>query len=305
MVKTFKELLDYLSQSSEARIVISGGEDVETLKAAKMSYDYGIGKSILVGNPKGIEMSLRQVSSNNFVKEIISSKNDSEKARLSLQKARGNKNSILVKGQTKTATLLSAVLDKQYDVKGKGILSGISVFEDPRKGEEKLVMLSDGGVNIEPDFDTLVAIVRNAVETVHLLGNDKPYVAMLAATEVVNPKMKETLNAALISKMADRGQIKGCTIDGPLALDNAISSYAATKKHITSDVAGKADVLIVPNIVAGNIFSKALTYYGGVKSGNFVFGAKIPIVVPSRADVSETKLNSILLALAVNNKEGR
>ena len=301
MIRSFKELRDSLSKvNSGASIVVSGGEDIETLKAVKMSYDYGIGKSILVGESKQIEVSLKEVGSSDFVEDIIHSDNDFEKARLSIVKAIENKNSILVKGQIKTAILLGAVLDKQYGIRGKGILSGVSIFEDPRKDEEKLVILSDGGVNIEPDFDTLVAIVRNAVETAHILGNDNPRVAMLAAVEMINPKMKETLNAALLSKMANRNQIKGCVIDGPLALDNAISSYAAAKKHIVSDVAGKADVLIVPNIVAGNIFSKALTYYIGAKSGNFVFGSNVPIVVPSRADVSEVKFNSILLALSVS-----
>lgn len=305
MMSSFKELLDHLSLHSKAKIVVAGGEDIETLKAVQTAYNCGVGKSILVGNSENISFSLKKIGVSDFVEEIVNSENDVEKARLSLLKVRENEDSILVKGQIKTATLLSAVLDKQYGLRGKGVLSGVSVFEDPRKGEEKFVILSDGGVNIDPDFDTLVAIVRNAVEVGHLLGNSNPKVAMLAAVEVVNPKMVETLNAALISKMAERGQINGCMIDGPLALDNAISSYAASKKHITSSVAGKADILIVPNIVSGNIFSKALTYYAGVKSGNFVFGAKIPVVVPSRSDISETKFNSILLALAISRKGGK
>jgi phosphate butyryltransferase len=158
--------------------------------------------------------------------------------------------------------------------------------------------VSDGGVNIEPNINTLVSIVKNAVMVAHKLGKENPLVAMLAAVEVVNPDMEETIAAAVISQMNKRGQIKGCTIDGPLALDNAISQYAAKKKGIKSAVAGVADILIVPNMAAGNIFGKALAYYANFKNGHIIVGTKMPVMIPSRADTSDVKFNSIALAIA-------
>ena len=158
-------------------------------------------------------------------------------------------------------------------------------------------MLSDGGVNIKPDLKAMISIINNAVGVAHKLGIEKPKVALLAAVETVNPDMEETLQAGIIAKMNQRGQITDCIIDGPLALDNAISGFAVQKKAIDSPLAGKADILIVPNIVSGNILGKSIIYYAGFPNGNLVVGAKVPITISSRADKSEAKLNAIALAI--------
>ena len=150
------------------------------------------------------------------------------------------------------------------------------------------------GAENGPDRD------QSSVQVAHKLGNPNPKVALLCAVEVVNPDMPETVNAALISKMNDRGQIKGCIIDGPPGLDNAISFYAARKKGIKSEVAGDADILIVPGIAAGNIFAKSLEYYGHCKFGVIVTGTSSPVLIPSRAHKSEIKLNSIALAIVLS-----
>jgi len=189
------------------------------------------------------------------------------------------------------------VLNKEWGLRTDKIVSDVFIFEDKREGNSKLVLMSDGGVNLKPDVKTLIAIINNAVEVALKLGIKTPKVALLAAVETINPDMEETIKAGMISKMNERKQITGCIIDGPLALDNAISEFAAQKKGITSPVAGKADILIVPDIAAGNIFGKALTYYANYQVGHTLVGTRSPVIIPSRADKSGVKLNCIALSI--------
>ena len=298
MIKSFEELFLHLKSKGRERVVVAGGEDIEAVKAVKKSYDYGFGKGVLVGNEEKIEEMLRQFPDKDFIEKIVPA-NEEEKGYVAVQEVKNG--GVLLKGQIKTAYLLKAVLDKENGLRTDRIISDVFVFEDTRDNDKKLVLMSDGGVNINPDINALIAIVENSVEVAHKLGNENPRVAMLAAVEVVNPKMEETMSAAIIAQMNRRKQIKGCIIDGPLALDNAISQYAANKKGIQSDVAGKADILIVPNIVAGNIFGKALEYYANFKNAHIIVGTKVPVMIPSRADKSNVKFNSIALAIASKN----
>ncbi len=161
--------------------------------------------------------------------------------------------------------------------------------------------MTDGGMNIAPDLNDKISIVNNAVTIARSIGIETPKVAPLAAVEKVNEKMPATLEAAMLSKMADRGQIKNCEIDGPLALDNAISKSAAKQKGISGNVAGNADILLVPDIEAGNVLYKAWIFYAGLSSASLVFGAKVPLVLTSRADSPETKYNSIALGKVVTS----
>jgi len=295
MIKSFKELFDNLKTKGREKIIVAGGEDIESLKALKDCYDYGFGEGILVGNRAEIEKCISSLGEGNYIKEIIEAKDDTEKARKAVEKVK--EGGTLLKGKIKTATLLKAVLNKEWGLRTGKIISDVFVFEDRREKEPKLVLMSDGGVNIRPDVNTLVTIINNAVEVAQQLGIETPKVALLAAVETINPDMEETINAGIISKMNQRGQIKGCIIDGPLALDNAVSEFAAQKKGIASPVAGKADILIVPNIAAGNIFGKALTYYANYQVGHTLVGTKVPVVIPSRADKSEVKFNCIALSI--------
>lgn len=299
MIKSFKELFDNLKSRGREKIIVAGGEDIETLKALKDCYDYGFGEGILVGDKAEIEKCTSSLGRNNFIKEIIEAKDDADKARKAVDKVK--EGGTLLKGKIKTVTLLKAVFNKEWGLRTDKIISDVFVFEDRREKNPKLVLISDGGINIKPDVSTLVAIINNAVEVAHKLRIETPKVALLAAVETINPNMEETINAGVISKMNQRGQIKGCIINGPLALDNAISEFAAKKKGITSPVAGKADILIVPNIVAGNIFGKMLTYYTNYPFGHIIVGTKAPVIIPSRADKSEVKLNCIALSILYNN----
>ena len=295
MINSFEELFANLKSRGREKIVVAGGEDIETLKALKETYDYGFGEGILVGKKDEIEKSIAEIGEDNFVKEIIEAKDDAEKVRKAVEKVK--EGGTLLKGKIKTATFLKGVLNKEWGLRTGKIISDVFVFEDRREKNPKMVLISDGGVNLKPDVKVLVVIINNAVEVAHKLGMKIPKVALLAAVETINPDMEETINAGMISKMNQRGQIKGCIIDGPLALDNAISEFAAKKKGIVSPVAGKADILIVPNIAAGNIFDKMITYYTNYSFGHIIVGTKVPVIAPSRADKSIVKLNCIALSV--------
>jgi phosphate butyryltransferase len=195
---------------------------------------------------------------------------------------------------------LKAVLNKEWGLRTDRIITSVAAFESNYEGREKIVLISDGGVLIRPDIDSLVKEIDNAVLVANKLGNPMPKVALLCAVEVVNPDMPETLNAAMIRKMWERGQIKGCIVDGPLALDNALSMYAKEKKGIISEVAGDADILITPDIVSGNVLGKSVEYIGGKPLAVTVVGAAKPLMIPSRADKAESKLRSIALTMLVS-----
>jgi len=297
MISSFQQLFQKLKESKRQRVVIAGGEDLEALKAVKASHEYGIGEAVLVGKEEEIESTLKELGyrDRSFIQDIVSIKEEDEKGPSAVEEVK--KGGILLKGRIKTAILLKAVLNKETGLRSENHISNVFIFEDQREGQSRLVLLSDGGINIKPDLQAMVSIIKNAVAVAHKLGIDKPKVALLAAIEDVNPDMEETLQAGIIAKMNQRGQISGCIIDGPLALDNAISEFAVQKKRIESPIAGQADVLIVPDITCGNILGKSIIYYAGFPQGNVVVGARVPIMIPSRADKSEAKLNAIGLSI--------
>lgn len=297
MITSFQQLFQKLNEKQRQRVVVAGGEDLEALKAVKATYEYGIGEAVLVGKEEEIENALEELEyqDHTFIQDIIPINHEEEKGPLAVEEVK--KGGILLKGKIKTAHLLKAVLNKEKGLRTENYISNVFVFEDRREKEPRLVLLSDGGVNIKPDLQAMVSIINNAVSVAHKLGIETPKVALLAAVEVVNPDMEETLQAGIISKMNQRGQIAGCMIDGPLALDNAISEFALQKKGIVSPVAGQADILIVPNIVCGNILGKSIMYYTNFPEGNLVIGARVPVMIPSRADRSEAKLNAIALSI--------
>jgi len=200
-----------------------------------------------------------------------------------------------MKGFVGTADFMRAVLDKTDGLGSGRLISHVVVFE--AAGYERLMLLSDAAINIAPDLGQKIQIIENALKITNAVGILKPRIAMLAAVETVSPSMRATEDAAIISKMAERGQIRGCFIDGPLALDNAVSAVAAEHKGIAGDVAGKADLLLVPDIEAGNVLFKSLVYFANAQIGGVVVGATAPVVMTSRTDSPQAKLNSIALAL--------
>jgi len=229
---------------------------------------------------------------------IVHSENEVISSEIAVKLISEGKANILMKGLVKTATLLKAVLNKEWGLRTGNLLSHVAILETP--GLDRLIFVTDGGMIIKPDLNQKIGIIQNAVNLAHDLGYERPNVALIAAVEVVNPDMPETMEAAIISKMADRKQIKGCNIDGPLGLDNALNLMAAKIKNVESNVAGKADILVVPDIHSGNFLGKSAVYLANGKIAGLVVGAKVPIIIVSRADSSESKINSIALAAAIS-----
>ncbi|NLG48840.1 MAG: bifunctional enoyl-CoA hydratase/phosphate acetyltransferase [Chloroflexi bacterium] len=209
--------------------------------------------------------------------------------------ARQGEADVVVKGTLDTPTFLRAALDRDTGLRAGRLFTHVAVCEIP--GFDRLLLISDGGVVVAPDIYQKIEIVQNSIEVAHRLGIDTPRVAILAASEFVSPKIPSTVDAANLSKMAERGQIRGALVDGPLALDNAISQEAAQVKGINGPVAGRADILIVPDIEAGNMLTKGLTYFAHAEMAGIVVGGTAPMVVASRSDSHKTKLVSLALGV--------
>ncbi|MBZ5594207.1 MAG: phosphate butyryltransferase [Acidobacteriia bacterium] len=209
---------------------------------------------------------------------------------------------ILMKGSLDTATLIKATLRPESGLRTGRLLSDVFLFEYNSRRENKLVMITDGGLNIAPDLAAKVQLIRNAVEVAHALGNANPKVAVLAATELVQPNMPAATDAAELLRMYERGEIPGCVVYGPLALDNALDEYAAREKHIASPVAGAAEILVCPNIECANALAKSTTYIGHARLAHVIVGARIPILIPSRADNRDAKLLSFALGMIMSER---
>ena len=222
-------------------------------------------------------------------------KDDQQAAIAAVKSVHLNEANVLMKGHIPTALILKAVLNPDFGLRTGSVLSHVAAFEII--GFERLIFVTDAAMNIAPDLAQKAQIVQNAVKVAHSVGVANPIVAPLAAVETVNPSMQPTLDAAALVAMNVRGQIKGCVVDGPVALDNAISVEAAHHKGLTGQHAGQADILLVPNIEAGNILYKSLVYFARAKVGAVIVGAKAPIVLTSRSDSAESKLNSLALAI--------
>ncbi|MDD5092047.1 MAG: phosphate butyryltransferase [Candidatus Wallbacteria bacterium] len=287
------------SRKGEAKkISVVCAHDEEVLLSLNHAVKEGIVNPILVGKKKEIEALISKLKLDHFTAEIIDCDNDEKCAEIAVKQVNSGQSQLLMKGLIATSTFLKAVLNKEWGLRLGGLLSHVTVFEV--EGYDHLFLLSDVAMNIAPDLNQKKMIIENAVAIGHKLGIEKPKVAPLCAVEVVNPDMPATIDAAILSKMAERGQIKGCLIDGPLALDNAVSVEAAKHKKITSPVAGNADILLAPNIESGNVLYKALGFFTSAKIAAVITGAKAPIVLTSRADTDETKFNSIALACVLS-----
>jgi phosphate butyryltransferase len=296
MYRNIDQINKAARQTSPVRLAIAAAEDTEVLEAVKTAHLDGLVEPILIGNPNSIEEILDSINYQ-FEGKIVSVRGQEEAARKAMALIAEGQADLPMKGLLSTKSILKALLASEYGLRQDRLLSLVTLVYLEK--EDRIVLLTDAGMNIAPDLEKKVEIINNAIEVARFLGIDKPKVAPLAAVETVNPAMPATIEAALLSKMADRGQIKGALIDGPLALDNAISLEAATHKGIDGPVAGRADILLVPDIEAGNILYKALVYYAGLPSASLVYGARVPLVITSRADSAETKYNSIALAKVV------
>lgn len=301
MSKNFDDLLSKLKVAEKKRLAVAVAQDEPVLEAVKAAKNRGIAEAILVGDKAKIEEVAIKIDMDLTDFEIIHEEDIKKAALKAIQLVSSGEADMVMKGLVDTATFLRSVLNKEVGLRTGKLMSHVSVFEI--EGIDRLILLTDAAFNTYPDLKEKVQIINNSVMVAKACGIQNPKVAPVCAVEVVNPDMPATVDAALLSKMSDRGQIKGCIVDGPLALDNALSEEAAHHKGVTGSVAGKADILLLPNIDVANVMYKSLTYTASTKNGGILVGTSAPVILTSRADSFETKVNSIALAALVS--EGR
>ena len=299
MIRHLSELREIVKKSPKKKLVVAAAHDEHSLEAVTNAAKMKIVDPILVGDKEKMQRIADKLELDLSHMEIIDETNLGESVAKSVKLVHFGDADILMKGNVGTATLLRGVLNKEWGLRKNDILSHIALFEVPAY-HHKLIALTDVAMNIAPELNAKVNILRNSIQFLHKLGVAEPKIAVLGAVELVNELMPATLDAALLSKMADRGQIPDCLIDGPLAFDNAISAEAAEHKGIKSNVAGMADLLLLPDIEAGNVLYKAFIFFANAKVAANILGASAPIVLTSRSDSEDSKLDSICLAAAVH-----
>lgn len=293
-MKNFDFLFEKAKSITQRKLIIAAAEDDNVLISVKDAVQNGIIEPIFVGNKEKINKIAEEIDFDISSFTLIEETNPSKSAVIAVNEVRNGNAQILMKGYVQTADFLRAILNKENGLRASDLLSHIGLFEIP--AYHKVIALTDAAQNIAPDLNEKVTIIRNAINVFHRLGNNQPKVALLGAVESVNPKMPATIDAATITMMNKRGQIKGCLIDGPLAFDNAISKESAEHKGIVSEVAGDADLLVTPDIEAGNVLYKSFTFFANGTVAAVVLGAAVPIVLTSRSDSDRSKLSSIALA---------
>ncbi|TAL69721.1 MAG: bifunctional enoyl-CoA hydratase/phosphate acetyltransferase [Bacteroidetes bacterium] len=294
ILKSLNTFIEISKGKTKKKIVVAAAEDQPVLDAISAAESAGIIVPILVGNKIKIQEISSKINFDLKNIELIDESNPVRACKTSVTLIRENKAQILMKGMVSTADYLRAILNKEDGLRKGQLLSHIAFFE--LQNYHKLLAVTDVAQNIAPTFEEKIEILNNAIDCFHNIGIDNPKIAAIAAVETVSPKMEATIHAAAFTMMNRRNQIKGCIIDGPLALDNAISKESAEHKGIISDVSGDVDLLLTPDIESGNILYKSLTYFGNATVAAIILGASVPIVLTSRSDNDRSKLMSIALA---------
>lgn len=297
MSKSFEELISKANQKTLMKVSVSNAQDEPVLQAVKAAKEQNIATAILVGDEAKIREIAASIDMDLTDFEIINEPDTEAAALKAVELVHNGKADILLKGLLETKTFLKSVLNKEVGLRTGKMLSHVCVFEI--EGINRLLFFTDVAFNTYPTLADKVNIINNAVEVAHACGIECPKVAPLCAVETVNPKMQPTVDADNLTKMYEGGDFKGCQIYGPLSMDLAIDPEAAVHKGVTNPVAGHADILLFPNIDAGNITYKILVRTAKVKIGNVLVGTSAPVVLTSRSDDFETKLNSIALATVI------
>jgi phosphate butyryltransferase len=291
---SFEALGDQVSAGKKVTVAVAAAADQEVLQAVAGAAQAGFCRGLLFGPGPEVEELLEPLALPRNSVEIIDVPDPREAAKQAVRAVSRGEAEILMKGLVDTSVILSAVLDREAGLRTDRLLSHVALFEI--KDFPRLLAVTDAAMNIDPDLERKEAILRNGVELLRGLGLEEPKVAVLCAKEKVSEKMPCTGDAAELARKNATGEIDGCVVAGPYALDNAVSVEAAAHKGIEGAVAGLADLLLVPDIEAGNILYKALSFLAGAKVAGVIAGAAAPIVLTSRADSAETKANSLALA---------
>lgn len=295
MIRSFDEVVKAAREYGPKIIAVAVAQDSEVLSAVNNAKNYGIADAILLGDKNEIIEAAKECGADINKFEIIDIKDKNEACRKAVELVSTGKAHIVMKGIVDTSVILKAVLDEEIGLRTGNVLSHVGIFSVP--GYDRLFYVTDPAMNIAPNLQQKKQIIENCIQVANALGNDNPKVAILAAVEKVNPKMQATIDAGELVKMNESGELKGCVVGGPFALDNAVSVEAAKHKGIDHPVAGNADILMVPVIEVGNVLYKSMVYFAGANLAGIVVGAKAPVVLTSRADSDEAKLNSIAIGV--------
>jgi phosphate butyryltransferase len=294
MIERLSQIVEKAKQGKAMTLSVACGEDPHTIEAVGRGVKEGIVKATLVGNKNKIERVSEEHHVDSRAFEIIDEPDQEKALRLCVKMVKQRERDFLMKGLVDTSKYMRAILDKEMGLLPPGqILSHVCVVEFPM--HRKLLIVSDIAVIPKPDLPQKVAMTEYCIEVAHSFGIEKPKAAIIAAVEKVNPKMGETLDAAVLSKMAERGQIKGAIVDGPLSLDVAVCKECCEIKGLQSAVDGDADILIFPNIETANVFFKTCTQLAGGEIAGLVAGTEVPCILTSRADSEDSKFYSIAL----------
>jgi phosphate butyryltransferase len=297
-MKTFEEVIEKTRTYPVKTVAVVEAADETVLMAAKMAYSANLAKAILFGRKSEIEKAAKNCDFPLETVSIRETPDDLSSAKEACLCVRQGQADILMKGHIHTDDFLRAVLDKETGLRSSSFMSHVFILQR----QDKLLLISDGAMNIAPGLEEKAEIILNVLHVAKILQIEKPRVAVLAAVELVNPKMPATLDAACLRSMNERKQFSTeCYIEGPFALDNAVDERAARHKGITGEVPGKADVLIVPCIEAGNMLAKSFVYFAQGKLAGVLVGASAPVVLTSRADVEESKFYSIAVAVLMSD----
>ncbi len=299
--KHLSELKQLLVDKPARRLALAAAQDHNSLTSVLMAARDGFIEPILVGDREAIQKIATENNLDLTGVRVVHEPDTEMAVEIAVRMVRSNQADILMKGKVGTSSLLKGVLNKEWGLRSGALLSHFAIFEV--EAYHKLIAVTDVAMNIAPNLQDKISIVNNSVACLNKLGIEMPKVAVLGAVEMVSENMQATLDAALLSKMNQRDQIRHCIIDGPLAFDNAISLESSIHKGIRSDVAGDTDLLIMPDIEVGNVLYKSLVFFAHAGVAAVILGATAPIVLTSRSDSDQAKYYSIVLAAAISRQD--
>jgi len=298
VIRNFDEMLSIVKNNKTMRLAVAAAQDRDVIEAVVSAAKLNLAEPILVGDKVAIKSILKDIDAPYDFK-IVNEPDVVESAKTAVSLVRNGEADFLMKGLLQTADIMRAVLDKENGLRTDSLISHVMVYQVP--SYNKLLFLTDGGINVAPSLEQKVKILENAITVCKAMGLDRIYTAVLAGAETVNPKIPATVDAEALANMKDKWEAMNTVVEGPVALDLAISEQACQHKGYKGEGGGKADILLVPYYEVGNALGKSLTYFANAKSAGIIMGAKVPIVLVSRADTSESKLLSIALGSIIAN----
>jgi phosphotransacetylase len=303
MIKKFTDLVTQLrSKEFECRIAVVAAHDGHTIEAISRAVQDGLVRPVLLGEPSGIRSLLREYNCPPGKVEIVATSNDEEAAQAAAEMVRKGEVNSIMKGRIETGVIMKILVNRETGIRKRDTMSLLAFMESPHY--HKVFSITDVGLLTYPTLIQKQQAIENAIDAYAALGIQDPKIAVLAAVEKINPKMKESVEAGELREKAASGEISGCILEGPISYDLAMDRDSASIKEYTSPVAGEADILVVPDISAGNLLAKSLTITGGAKTCGVVLGALVPLIITSRSASVEDKYMSVILSVLIGSVQG-